>query len=211
MISKAELVRVLDPKVLGQKAQTLADVFHQPLNDAMAEFDVNTPTRVAAFLAQALHESARLTRLRENLNYSAEGLLATFPKYFTPVVAQEYARNPERIANRVYANRMGNGPEESGDGWKYRGVGIFQLTGKDNIRACSKAICDNEQYVEDPALIEQPVDACRSAGWFWSSNKLNSLADQEDMKGITRKINGGYIGLKERQEGYVRILTIFGS
>lgn len=204
MISKIELFRVLG-------SAELTDKFFYPLNDAMAEFEVDTPLRVAAFLAQAFHESQGFTRMRENLNYSEQGLLTTFPKYFTPEQAKAYARQPERIANRVYASRMGNGPEDSGDGWRYRGVGLFQLTGANNLRACSTALFGDDRALRDPDVLEQPVNACRAAAWFWSVNKLNQLADQEDMKGITKKINGGYNGLKERQDKYDAILRVFGG
>lgn len=205
MISQNELFRVLNSAALTEK-------YFAPLNEAMAEFNVDTPLRVAAFLAQAMHESGMFQHLRENLNYGWEGLRKTFPKYFpTDLEAQQYSRQAERIANRVYANRMGNGDEASGDGWRYRGVGIFQLTGADNLRACSIALFGDDRVLSDPALLEQPANACRSAAWFWSVNKLNQLADQEDMRGITKKINGGYNGLKERQENYDNILKAFGG
>lgn len=203
MISKAELEKVVGVKV--------ADTFHAPLNDAFAEFDVSTPLRVAAFVAQGMEESLGFTMLRENLNYSAEGLLKTFQKYFTPEEAARYAHQPQRIANRVYANRNGNGDEASGDGWKFRGGGLFQETGLDGYFKCSQAIFGDGRLVNNPELIEDPVTACRAAGWFWKVNKLNQLADQEDMKGITRKVNGGYNGLKERQDNYIKVLQAFGG
>lgn len=203
MISFPELEKLVGTAV--------AEKFLSPLNDAFTEFEIDTPLRVASFMAQAMHESARFTHLRENLNYSAQGLLAVFPRYFTPEEAQEYARQPEKIANRVYANRMGNGPEESGDGWKNRGVGIFQMTGADNLRSCSMDLYGDDRGLQDPSIFEQPLDACRAAGWFWAKNKLNQLADQEDNKGITRKINGGYNGLKERLDLYNETLKAFGG
>jgi putative chitinase len=203
MISKAEL-----EKVVGSKA---AERFHGPLNDAFAEFHVDTPLRVAAFVAQAMHESLCFTVLRENLNYSAKGLLATFPKHFTAEQAAKYEHQPERIANRVYANRDGNGDEASGDGWKFRGGGLFQETGLQGYFDCSQALFGDGRLVNNPELIEDPLTACRAAAWFWSKNKLNQLADQEDMKGITRKVSGGYNGLKERQDNYAKVLTAFGG
>lgn len=204
MLTQIELFRILNS---ASKTET----YLGPLNETAARFDISTPLRMGAFLAQVIHESGNFSRFRENLNYGAAGLLATFPKYFDAVTAKAYERQPEKIANRVYANRMGNGPEESGDGWKYRGVGLIQLTGRDNLRSCSLGLYQDERLCEDPGILESAEDSCLSAGWFWNTNKLNQLADQEDTKGITRKINGGYNGLKERQDNYDRIMRVFGG
>ena len=160
-----------------------------------------TRDRVAHFLAQTAHESAGYTVLTENLNYSAQGLRATFPKYFDGAAAIEYQRLPERIANRVYAGRMGNGPETSGDGWRFRGRGLIQLTGRDNYRDAGADL--------GLRLLEHPDDAARPdvapliAGWFWSTRQLNKLADVDDIEGITRRINGGLNGLDDRKRWLV--------
>lgn len=179
--------------------------FLSPLNQTMEEYMVRSPTRQAMFLAQWAHESAGFTRLRENLNYSAEGLLKTFRKYFTDQEAKDYARKPEKIANRVYANRMGNGPEDSGDGWKYRGGGIPQLTGKDNYRACGQAL--GLDLITYPETLEKPLPACQAAGWFWKANGLNEIADcagEDAFFLITKKINGGLNGIDDRLEFWDR-------
>jgi len=177
--------------------------------NAMAEvfptYDINTPKRIAAFLAQCGHESGGWVIFEENLNYSAQGLNGIFKKYFPTIEsAQPYARQPERIANKIYANRMGNGSEESGDGFKYRGRGPIQLTGKSNYTAFAKEMFDDWQNVVDnPDWVTEDKDfALMSAIWFWNKNKLNALADVEDIKLMTKKINGGYIGLDDRIAHY---------
>lgn len=177
----------------------------QPWGDAllkaMPEFNIHTPARQAAFIAQIAHESSELTRVEENLNYSAEGLQKIFKKYFpNEDLAKQYARQPQKIANRVYANRMGNGDEASGDGWKHRGMGPIQLTGKDNQRQCGLAL--GIDLIEKPELLLVPEIGTRSSGWFWKKNGLNELADEEGERNfiaITKKINGGTIGLEERK------------
>ena len=177
--------------------------------NAMAEvfptYDINTPKRIAAFLAQCGHESGGWVIFEENLNYSAQGLNGIFKKYFPTIEsAQPYERQPERIANKIYANRMGNGSEESGDGFKYRGRGPIQLTGKSNYTAFAKEMFDDWQNVVDnPDWVTEDKDfALMSAIWFWNKNKLNDLADIEDLKLMTKKINGGYIGLEDRIAHY---------
>lgn len=179
-----------------------AGVFAGPLTAAMDEFEINTPLRQAPFIANVGHESAHLTRLVENLNYSAQGLLRIFPKYFTGVEAAVYARKPEKIANRVYANRMGNGDEASGDGWRHRGMGLIQTTGADNQRA----VADHFEipFEEIGLWLQTPEGAARSAAFFWSQNGLNEISDRGDIKLITRRINGGLHGLAERVELYER-------
>jgi len=176
---------------------------------AMAEvfptYDINTPRRIAAFLAQCGHESGGWVVFEENLNYSAQGLNGIFKKYFPTIEsAQPYARQPERIANKIYANRMGNGSEESGDGFKYRGRGPIQLTGKSNYTAFAKEMFDDWQNVVDnPDWVTEDKDfALMSAIWFWNKNKLNVQADSGDIKLMTKKINGGYIGLEDRIKHY---------
>lgn len=178
--------------------------FLDPLNSAMDRFEINTHERVAMFLAQAAHESTQLNVLRENLNYSAEALLKLFPSHFTFDEAMDRARDPERIANHLYAKRMGNGDESTGDGWKYRGAGVFQITGKNEFAACSTGIYgDLEVLLLEPERLVHPVDAAASAAWFWNSNRLNDYADRGDLPGCTRKVNGGLVGLTERQALYV--------
>jgi len=177
--------------------------------DAMAEvfptYEINTPQRIAAFLAQCGHESGGWTVFEENLNYSAQGLNGVFKKYFPTIEsAQSYARQPEKIANKIYANRMGNGPEESGEGYKYRGRGPIQLTGKANYTAFAKAMFDDWQNVVDnPDWVTFDKDfALMSAIWFWNSHNLNHYADIADIKQMTKIINGGYIGLDDRIKHY---------
>lgn len=179
------------------------DAFVEPLNSAMDEFEINTPERQAAFLAQVAHESTEMTHLSENLNYSDKGLLITFTKYFTPAEAHNYARQPERIANRVYANRNGNGDEDSGDGWKYRGSGLIQLTFHDNHKACAEAL--KKPFEGFGNYLRTPEGACRSAAWFWADFKhLNAYADAGNFQGITKKVNGGLNGETEREAFWVR-------
>lgn len=170
---------------------------------------INTPLRLAAYFSQCDHESMGFTALVENLNYSEDALLNTFSKYFSRVqtpgkqLASAYARKPERIANLVYANRMGNGNEASGDGWRYRGRGIIQLTGKGNYAAYSPLA------VASPDIVAQPEHAVKSSVWYWASRNLNRFADVGDVIGLTRAINGGTNGLAHRQQLYQQYLTIF--
>lgn len=156
---------------------------------------INTPLRLAHFFAQLDHESG-LKPIAENLNYSSKGLRATFGKYFTELEAIKYQRKPEMIANRVYANRMGNGDEASGDGWKYRGRGFIQITGFDNYHKLS--LDNGMDFLEDPELLLTEQYAMISAIWFWNKNNLNKYADQDNIKEVTRRINGGYNGLEHR-------------
>ena len=165
------------------------------MNNVFPTYDINTPQRVAAFLAQCGHESGGWTVFEENLNYSAQGLCSIFKKYFPTLdSATPYARQPEAIANRVYANRMGNGDETSGEGWKYRGRGLIQLTGKDNYTRCGKAI-GADLVIANPDYLLTIEGAVKSALWFWTANKINTFADKEDLVGMTKKINGGTNGL----------------
>ena len=178
---------------------------------AFPQFDIITPQRVAAFIAQCAHESADFTVLTENLNYSSDGLMKLFSKYF-PNGAADFHRQPEKIANRIYSGRMGNGPESSGEGWKYRGRGPIQLTGKSNYYAFATDFFeDPETVMDDPDLVTDDVPtSLYSAIWFWNKNKLNKEADAGDIKGMTKKINGGYIGLEDRIKHYnhaIEILT----
>lgn len=169
------------------------------INDILPQYDINTPLRLCHFLAQILHESGHLKYKSENLNYSAKALRSVFGKYFkTDEIANQYARKPEKIANRVYANRMGNGDENSGDGWKYRGRGLIQLTGKDNYSQCAKDI--QLDILTNPDIITTSPEACiKTACWFWKVNNLNMLADKDDILVITKRINGGTNGLEDRK------------
>lgn len=174
----------------------------------LEEYEINTPKRVAAFIAQTSHESGGYVFLSENLNYSAEGLVRIFGKYFPDLAtAKQYARNPEKIANRVYANRYGNGDEASGDGYRYRGRGLLQLTFKDNYFWFAASL---EMTPEDAAEYMQTFEgAAQSACWYWSERKLNALADSGDFKALTKAINGGYIGLEDREHHYELALNSF--
>jgi len=148
-------------------------------------------------LGQCAHESANFTALKENLNYSAEGLTKVWPKRFPSLdAAQPYHRNPEKIANKVYADRMGNGDEASGEGFKYRGRGLIQLTGKTNYQLASDSL--GVDFIEEPDLVSTPKYAALTAGWFWDKNNLNELADAQNWTGLTKKINGGTHGLEDR-------------
>ena len=187
------------------------------LVDTCRDFEINTPERIASFLAQTSHESGGYTMLSENLNYRATTLAACWPNRFAvlgadkkPIkengklvptkLAESIAGKPELIANLVYSSRMGNGPAESGEGWKYRGRGLKQLTGKDNYTRCGEAL--GIDLVNNPDLLLEPMYAAKSAGWFWKTNKLADFADKEDIKGMTKKINGGLIGYEARQDLY---------
>ena len=169
-------------------------------------YGINTPLRLAHFMAQIDHESG-LKPIAENLNYSSAGLLKTFKKYFTPLEAIKYQRKPEMIANRVYANRMGNGNEASGDGWKYRGRGFIQITGKNNYTLISKDT--GIDYLNNPDLLLTEADSLISALWYWKRNNLNDLADKNDILGITKAINGGLNGLNHRKELFNKYFLLY--
>jgi putative chitinase len=186
-----------------------AEKYIDALNAAMEEFEINTPERIAMFLAQCCHESGHFRAVSENLNYKAESLTRVFPKYFRDVDPNDYAKQPEKIANRVYGNRMGNGDEHSGDGYRYRGRGLIQLTGKDNYTHCGDAL--DKDLHEEPDYLTTPEGAARSAAWFWHKNNLNHFADANDILTCTKKINGGTIGLEERTELYEEALKTFGE
>lgn len=185
------------------------DQWFLALNEILPDYDINTPKRVAAFLGQTAHESGGYRAIRENLNYKAEGLMKIFGKYFpTMDLANQYAHNQEKIANRIYANRMGNGDEVSGEGFKYRGRGLIQLTGKSNYTRFAQSI---DESVEDiPDFLETYEGAVQSACWFWETNNLNALADQMDIKKMTKIINGGYLGLDERIQHINHAIQVLG-
>ena len=193
-----ELLREVCPKT---KATVLAK-YVEPLNKIGDHFDLfENPKRMAAFLAQIAHESGGFNFVKEGLSYSAASLTKTWPRRFpTLAAAQPYARNAEKTANKVYANRMGNGTEASGDGFKCRGRGLIQLTGKDNYSRFAKSI--GKTLNEAVAYLETAEGAVASAGWFWDANKLNVYADKGDFVGLTKRINGGTIGLADRKHHY---------
>jgi putative chitinase len=173
------------------------------LNEGMEKFEINSPARVAAFIAQLAHESGDFRHAGENLNYSAEALRKTWPRRFpSDALARQYQRNPEKIASLVYAGRFGNGDEASGDGWNYRGRGLIQLTFHDNYEKYAQAISD-PSIMTNPDQVAQPRHAALSACWFWKVNGLNPLADagtEEAFNEITHKINGGWNGTEDRPE-----------
>jgi putative chitinase len=188
--------------------------WYQAMVVQLPQFDVNTPKRVAAFVAQCAHESADFTVLSENLNYSADALNKLFSKYFIKAGRDStpYHRKPEMIANVIYANRMGNGDTASGEGYKFRGRGPIQLTGKDNYwKFASDFFEDPETVMDDPDLVTDDIPtSLYSALWFWNKNNLNKYADASDIKGMTKVINGGYIGLEDRIHHYdhaIKVLT----
>lgn len=159
-----------------------------------------SPLVRAHFLAQCAHESAAFTVLRENLNYSAAALRRVFPKYFTDAEAVLYARHPDMVADRVYANRMGNGNEASGDGFRFMGRGYIQLTGRDNYTRFSRAHFHDDRAVFHPELLESPEHAAAAARWYWDSHKITPMAERDNVRGVTLAINGGTNGLSDRME-----------
>ena len=186
--------------------------WHEALEQLLPDYEINTPQRIAAFIAQCAHESGGFRAIKENLNYKAATLRKIFPKYFpTDELAAAYASMPnkqEAIANRVYASRMGNGDEQSGDGYRYCGRGLIQLTGKNNYQAFADSI---ETTVEDASEYLATFEgAAQSACWFWESNRLNRFADVGDIRGLTKAINGGFIGLDDRIKHYNHALHVLG-
>lgn len=205
VINQAQLLRAV-PKTNRTRALEFVKVF----NEWAERFGINTPLRTAHALAQFFHESNALNAVEENLNYSADGLLKVFPKYFNKENVNDYARKPEKIANRVYANRMGNGDEKSGDGWKYRGRGIVQITGKSNVLSYEKSGFCNGKVSEHPEWLAQSPGAYKSAMWFWFANGCNQLADRDDAIAVTKRINGATNGLSERMYYLRRFKREFG-
>lgn len=184
-------------KILPTNKQ--ANQWYDVFNSVLPTFRIDSINRVASFLSQCAHESKEFTVMNENLNYSAAALVSVWPSHFDSTVADTYARHPTMIANRAYANRMGNGPEESGDGWKYHGRGPIQITGKANYTVCSQAVFADDRLVITPELLATDMDsAIRSACWYWVSRNLNVASDAGDVVTVTRKINGGEVGLTDR-------------
>lgn len=189
---------------------SLAARWYNPVCAAMHEFGINTPQRVAHFIAQIYVESAGFTRLTESLNYSPTGLMNTFGRRITPAQAHAWGRQPgerrvpderqQLIANQVYSNRYGNGAPESGDGWRYRGHGLKQITFLDNHRECGQAL--GLDLLAHPELLERDEYAARSAGWYWQFRGCSQYADVDDVVGLTRRVNGGLNGLTERRRAW---------
>lgn len=196
MVSKEQLKELhIDP------------VWESALNTTFDRFDISTPFRQAAFIGQAAHESGNFKMLVENLNYRAETLMKVWPKRFpTLEFAKQYERDPKKIANSVYANRMGNRDEASGDGFRFRGRGLFQTTGHAGYYHAGQAL--GEDFVMQPDLVATPQYAALTAGFFWSTHKLNQYADSRDYKMMTKKINGGFIGLADREKHINHALAV---
>ena len=203
ILSRAQLAQLLP-------GNPYLDHWYHALEQALPDYDINTPHRVAAFIAQCAHESGGFRALKENLNYRAVTLRKVFPKYFpNDEIANQYAGKPEMIASRVYGGRMGNGPEETGDGYKYCGRGLIQLTGKQNYQNFADSI---ETAVEDvPEYLQTFEGAVQSACWFWEANNLNQFADNGDILTMTKRINGGTIGLEDRKKHYEHALHVLGA
>lgn len=186
--------------------------WHEALCEILPDYEIDTPQRLAAFLAQCAHESAEFTAIKENLNYRPASLVSIFKKYFDLATATQYCALPnkqEAIANRIYANRMGNGDEASGDGYRFCGRGLIQLTGKDNYTRYAQS---TEQTVEEASVHLTTFEGCvQSAAWFWEANNLNQYADSGDILTMTKRINGGTIGLEDRIKHYNHALYVLGA
>lgn len=178
----------------------------EALNATFERFDISTPLRQAAFIGQCGHECGNFRILEENLNYKAEALQKLWPKRFDAAKAQMCARNPKLIANTVYSSRMGNRDEASGDGYRFRGRGCIQLTGHANYFHAGQAL--GVDFVMNPELVATPMYAALTAGWFWDTHKLNQYADAQDYKTMTKKINGGFIGLADREKHIADALSV---
>jgi len=176
-----------------------------PINQALKKYALDSNRRIAAFIGQCQHESGNFKFVKENLNYSAESLMKTWPSRFPDLdTANQYAHNQEKIANKVYAGRMGN--TEDGDGFKYIGRGVIQITGKDNYKNCGEAL--DLDLLDNPDLISEPNGAVLSAGWFWNKHGLNILADAQDYTNMTKRINGGILGLDDRVMKINKVLDV---
>jgi len=185
--------------------------WYDAMQRVLPKWNIDTVDRVAGFIAQTSHESGGYSVLTENLNYSAEALDKIFPKYFKRAGrdARNYHRQPEKIANVIYANRMDNGNENSGDGWRFRGGGILQLTGRYNYTEFGKA--EDMSAEEATEFVRSPIGALASACWFWDTNNINKYCDTQDITGMTKRINGGTIGLEDRKKHYAHALEVLGG
>jgi len=185
------------------------DHWFDALLQALPDYDIDTPQRIAAFLAQCAHESGNFRAIKENLNYKAESLCKVWPRYFNVGNAAHYAHNQEAIANRAYGGRMGNGDEASGDGWKFCGRGLIQLTGRSNYQAFADSL---QISIDDASEYLKTFEGCvQSACWFWEANNLNQYADSGDILTMTKRINGGTLGLEDRQKHYQHALHVLGA
>lgn len=203
LITEAQLEAIF-PRLKG-KAKEILPI----LLEACQEVEINTPKRLAVFLGQIAVECVELTVFEENLNYSAQGLMKTWPKRFPTIeIANQYHRQPEKIANFVYANRLGNGDSASGDGWKYRGRGPLQLTGKERYKQFGDIM--GIDLVADPGKLLDKKTGMRSATLYWKSRNLNEWADKDDFKKVTLLINGGYIGLEHREKYWAAAKKVLG-
>ena len=181
----------------------------EPLNTAFAKYDISTPLRQAAFIGQCQHESTNFTKLEEGLNYSAARLMAVWPSRFPSLdVASQYANNPEKLANKVYGGRADLGNKQDGDGFAFHGRGCIQLTGRDSYERCGEAI--SVDLINQPQLLVEPHYAALSAGWFWNKKGLNALADVKDYDTMTKRINGGLLGLDDRKAKIAKAREILG-
>ena len=186
------------------------ELWFNAMYEYLPKFYITTPARVAGFVAQCQHESGDFTVLSENLNYGAKGLRGIFGKYFpNDDLARQYERRPQMIANRIYASRMGNGNEQSGDGWNYRGRGILQITGRSNYTQCSRDLFGDDTLAQNPDLLRTPEYAIITACWFWYKNVLNPICDQGDIVLLSKRINGGTIGLDDRIKHWNDALDAF--
>jgi putative chitinase len=187
-----------------------ADHWYSALSQCLPDYEINTPHRIAAFVAQCAHESGGFRAIKENLNYKAESLMRVWPRYFPDMAtANRYAHNQEMIANRAYGGRMGNGPEESGDGARFCGRGLIQLTGRSNYQAFADSL---QMDINDvPEYLATFEGAVQSACWFWENNNLNQWADKGDILTLTKKINGGTLGLEDRTKHYNHALEVLGA
>jgi len=195
-----EQVKGIAPNAPNKNVKEFVEVF----NKWSGKFGITTALRAQHFISQCVHECAELRAFEENLNYSAQGLLKVFPKYFNPTSAAQYARKPEKIANRVYANRMGNGNEASGDGWRFRGRGAIGTTGRSNyMDYASSEFCVGD-LMSHPEWLAKSPGCYKSAMYFWWKNGLNRIADSDDVNAVTRRVNGGYNGLDSRKKYLAR-------
>jgi len=214
----------IDQLIAANIKQSVAEKWLPYVQKALNRFDITSEKQVAAWIAQTAHESGGYVTLAENLNYSDVGLAGTWPNRFAEIdpstkkpkkdakgfnipnrFAKALHRNPEAIANVVYGGRLGNGPIESGDGWKHRGMGLKQLTGKENHKRCGDAL--GIDFISNPEKLLEPEYASLSAAWFWVDKKCGSLADADDFVGLTKRINGGTIGLQDREKRYKAVLA----
>ena len=201
-----EQIKKIAPGAPDKAAGEFVDTF----NKWSDKFGITTPLRAAHFISQCIHECAELKAFEENLNYSEKGLLKVFPKYFNSATAKQYARKPEKIANRIYANRMGNGNESSGDGWKYKGRGAIGLTGRSNYLAYSTSGFCIGDLIAHPEWLAKSPGCYKSAMWFWWNNGLNTIADTGDVNAVTKRVNGGYNGLDSRKKYLARAKGALG-